>query len=261
MRIVIVDSETPAISERSRRTRGASNADWFDAVLRELRPNAQCILVAPYGGANAEFTGADGAIFTGSSVDWAVDDAQGAPVALAMERALTAGVPVWGSCNGMQLAAVLLGGAVGEAPAGLEAGLALDVDLTEEGVAHPMMAGRRSRYSAPCIHRHEVTRLPEGARHLARNAHSDVQAFAYDADGISVWATQYHPEYTVGTPGAALAQMDGTDPDLVADLLAADKDPAAVRRLGADPADLAPVARTVELRNWLAMVEMRMTWN
>ena len=254
MRIVIVDSDTPELAAKARRNRGASNADRFDTTLAELRPEAERVMFAPYGGETPDFEFADGAVFTGSMVAWGVDDVRGVPLANAMEDAFAADIPVWGSCNGMLLAAVLLGGATGNCVRGLEAGLALDVDLTPDGAVHPMMKGRRARYTVPCIHRHEVQRLPEGAVLLAQNAHSDVQAFAYEADGVRFWGTQYHPEYRVGTPGAALAGLDGTDPDLVADLMAADDDPAAARRLGADPADLTPRARTVELQNWMRAV-------
>ena len=105
-----------------------------------------------------------------------------------MRKVFEAGLPTLGSCNGMQLAASVLGGQSSASPNGREDGLARDVTLTEAGRAHPFMAGRIDGYAAPCVHRDEVSRLPDGAVVLATNNHSEVQAFAYENDGIRFWA-------------------------------------------------------------------------
>ena len=253
MHIVIVESDTPDLARRARETRGADNVQRFAAVIGSVLPQAGIRAVAPYDGEDVQFDGADAAIFTGSAVDWQADDPRARPLADALEAAFAAGLPVWGSCNGMNLGAILLGGSVGGSPSGVEVGLARDMRLTAEGRHHPMMAGRRDGFCVPCIHRDEVRQLPEGAVVLAGNAHSPVQAFAYERDGVSFWGVQYHPEYPAQAVGAALAARDPSDPR-AADLLRADTDPEAARRLGADPADLVADARSRELRNWLAHV-------
>ena len=59
-----------------------------------------------------------------------------------MEQVFTHAKPVWGSCNGLQLAAVVLGGSVAASPNGIEIGLAKDMMKTTDGQAHPMLAAR-----------------------------------------------------------------------------------------------------------------------
>ncbi|MEM0947511.1 MAG: type 1 glutamine amidotransferase [Pseudomonadota bacterium] len=257
MRIIVVESDTPELAEVARRTRGASNSDRFQAVFAAAQPDIQSRVFSPYAGETPDYSDAVGIVFTGSAVDWRVDDPKGAPITQAMERAFSSGLPVWGSCNGMQLAAVLLGGTCRAAPSGFEAGIARAIELTVAGEAHPMMAGRRHGFAAPCIHRDEVADLPPDAVLLACNAHSRVQAFAYEAHGISFWGVQYHPEYTAASMAAALSDRDGQDPGFISDLRAADTDPKAAERLGVHGGTFGMRNRANELFNWLAMVETR----
>lgn len=169
------------------------------------------------------------------------------------------GLPVWGSCNGMQLAAVLLGGTVRASPNGRETGFARSVVLTERGQGHPMMTGRETGYSVPCTHRDEVGTLPEGAELVAGNAHSRVQAFAYAKNGVDFWGAQYHPEFSAAfVAGLVAHRSDGSaeTQGLIDDLSRADTDPDTARRLGGRAEDLRLVLRATELRNWLAHVDV-----
>ena len=173
-----------------------------------------------------------------------------------MELALAAGKPIWGSCNGMQLAAHVLGGAVGESPNGQELPVARDMQITLAGQDHPMMAGRRPGFAVPCVHRDEVRRLPEGATLLAGNAHTLIQAFVHEAEGIDLWATQYHPELSLADiAGFVRAQGIFADHAVMAeDLDAAEHNPDATRRLQLDPHETRPEIRATELANWLRHV-------
>ena len=80
-----------------------------------------------------------------------------------MRRTFAAKTPALGSCNGMQRAASVLGGASQETRNGREDGLARNIRITPEGQSHPMLAGRQSGYAVPCTHRDEVTQLRDGA--------------------------------------------------------------------------------------------------
>jgi GMP synthase (glutamine-hydrolysing) len=201
----------------------------------------------------ADFAGVDGVIFTGSGETWATDAPEAAPQRAAMELAFGTGLPVWGSCNGLQLAAVVLGGAVGAAPNGVEIGLARDIQLTDAGRSHPAMAGRLPGFAVPCIHRDEVQRLPTGAQLLASNAHSPVQAMAYAKGGVDFWGAQYHPELTPQYIADLIRRRGRLNEfaRLAPDLDRAETDAAAATRLGTTPQDMKPRARTRELANWL----------
>ena len=140
----------------------------------------------------------DGFVITGSSLhaydtDFAVTN-QIALVAEAAEH----GLPIFGSCWGLQIAAVAAGGKVGLSPRGREVGFARKIALNAAGVAHPMFAGKQPVFDAPCIHYDEVVSLPEGATLLASNRHSAVQAAVIPLGRSEVWAVQYHPEFDLG---------------------------------------------------------------
>jgi GMP synthase (glutamine-hydrolysing) len=137
----------------------------------------------------------DGLVITGSALhaydrEFAVDN----QVALLKDAAQT-GMPIFGSCWGLQIAAVAGGGVVEFNPRGREVGIARKILLNDAGRAHPMYAGKSAVFDAPCIHYDEVTRLPDGATLLASNAHSAVQAAIIPLGKSEVWAVQYHPEY------------------------------------------------------------------
>lgn len=252
-RLLIVESNTPDLVAQ-----GRANARPFLDTLPRLRTELEMTVTAPYEapldpGKLAEM---DGVIFTGSSVDWCVTDPQETPLVAAMEAVFSAGLPVWGSCNGMQLAAVLLGGHSAASPNGMENGVARAVTLTEAGKRHPMMVGRDAVFEVLCIHRDEVTALPAGAVLLAGNAHSPVQAFAYETGGVDFWGTQYHPEYSAGF--LAGAYQNKTEHQVLAETLKkAGHDRDAAQDLGTRSEALTLPARATELLNWLDHVQVK----
>jgi GMP synthase (glutamine-hydrolysing) len=107
------------------------------------------------------------------------------------------GKPQYGSCWGVQMAAVAAGGEVQKNPKGREWAFARDVHLTEAGKQHPLYKGKPSRFDGFIMHLDIVTRIPEGGTLLASNAHSTVQALAVKHGPGTFWATQYHPEYNL----------------------------------------------------------------
>ncbi len=257
-RILIVESEPPDVIDAA----GNSLAIAIGETLRGLDPEIDFEFADPYlKPLNVHrLEVVDAAIFPGSRVDWSAADAEVAPLRQVMERVFEVGLPCFGSCNGLQLAAVVLGGTVAAAPE-LEVGVARELHLTDAGASHPMMAGRNPVFAAPAVHRDQVSRLPSGATGLAANWHSLHQAFAYEADGIDFWGVQYHCEITPEDIGLYLrAHPDrfAEHQHLVADLLVADHDQTAAARLGANAAELRPPIRTTELGNWLAHVAGRL---
>ena len=60
----------------------------------------------------------DGVVFTGAGVSWAADMAAARPAQKLMEQAFSFGLPVFGSCYGMQLGVAVLGGRMQANPAG-----------------------------------------------------------------------------------------------------------------------------------------------
>jgi len=247
--IVIIEANTPDMSPA---------AVAFADVFAMLDPDVSVTVCKPYVNqlTAVNFADCDGIVMTGSGVAWSTDAPQGAQQRAAAELAFATGRPVWGSCNGMQLAATVLGGAVGASPNGIEVGVARNTRRTD--AAHPMFAGRGDTWSVPCIHRDEVQRLPDGAVLTATNDHSSIQAFAYTNNGVDFWGTQYHPELT--TKQIADFMRDPTrifsdHTHMIPDLDNAETDTDAAGRLGTTPQALSFEHRTRELANWLAHVK------
>ena len=137
----------------------------------------------------------DGFVITGSSLhaydpDFAVTN----QIEL-VKQAGAAGLPIFGSCWGLQIAVMAAGGMVARNPEGREVGFARKIWRTEAGRNHPMFGAKAPVFDAPCIHYDEVVRLPDGATLLASNAHSLVQAAVVPVGKSEVWAVQYHPEF------------------------------------------------------------------
>ena len=251
--ILIIDSDTAELNAGFIASQGMTTGQNYAAALMACDAKVSATVVAPYeGDATPQLQGFDGVVFTGSGVSWNTDDTRAEPLAEIMRKVFAAGLPTLGSCNGMQLAASVLGGSSAASPKGREDGLARDVQLTEAGRHHPFMAGRREGFAVPCVHRDEVSQLPEGAVLLATNAHSEVQAFAYEKNGIRFWGVQYHPEYDPKNFGPDLIRWERLPEEAARDIAAAPEDPEAAARLGIRAEDLWPEVRMTELRNWLA---------
>jgi GMP synthase (glutamine-hydrolysing) len=180
--------------------------------------------------------------------------------------AFAAGIPVWGSCWGLQLAVVALGGSVRRNPRGRELAIARAITVTATGRNHPLLASRPSVFDALCSHLDEVETLPPNADILAANEISAIQALAVRTPaGGSFFGTQYHPEHNFAV-SAALIEMRVSE--LVAEgfgnrdeILAMAAD---YRALAAEPTrrDLIwrygiagevidPIRRATEIGNWL----------
>ena len=254
MRVLVVESNPDRYCREMEARGDLPYGAMFRALIGRLAPEAEVEVVCPYEGEAADPRGADGVIFTGSSVPWATDDARAKPLADVMETTFAARVPSYGSCNGMQLAATVLGGRVGASPNGYEGGVARDVVLTDAGRAHPMMVGRAERYTALSIHRDEVQELPEGAAHLGGNDHSPVQAFAHD--GVGFWGVQYHPECTPGFIAGVMGVRGAWDAERVGTLSRADRDEDAAGAFGTTVAEMSEDQRSREIQNWLNHVRV-----
>ena len=260
---MITEGDSPDLLAKAGEHGLPSNADIYARSLRATDPRLEITVIEPYApDFNLDEIDPglfDGFVFTGSNVQWSVEAPEAKPVRATMEMAFASGKPVLGSCNGMQMAALLLGGRVHASPNGMELGLARNLTLTDAGKAHPLHKRRRPVFASPCVHRDEVSKLPDGAVLTAWNHHTPVQAMVYETNGVTYWGMQYHPEATpaefadlISMPGCIFAEGG----DLVDDLRAASADPRgpAARRLGALEDDLEPATCRTELANWLTLI-------
>ncbi|SFL01524.1 type 1 glutamine amidotransferase [Methylorubrum salsuginis] len=234
-RLLIADGNDRDGRATRRDMLGRTTAESFADVVTDLAPHAECVLIAP---ADADFClpeglglhEADGLIVTGSTLRLT----EGGPAVERqldlMRAAFAAGLPIFGSCWGIQVAAAVAGGTVGPNPRGPEYGFARRLAPTPEGADHPLLAGRGPAWDAPAIHTDSVLAPPPGARVLAANAVLDVQAIEIRYDAGLFWGTQYHPE---------------VDPDELAAMLTLSAESVVEAGLAADEAAVAAYADEV----------------
>lgn len=187
------------------------------------------------------FADYDGFVASGSSLH-AYDEEPAVTAQIDMLKAAAeAGLPILGSCWGLQIAAVAAGGEVRYNPKGREVGISRKIAANGAGRSHPMLAGRGAVFDAPCIHYDEVMRLPEDATLLASNEHSAIQAAVIPLGNSEVWAVQYHPEFDLAHMAAlyGLYADDMIAQGFFADQVQLDDYRAKIEALVANPDDSA----------------------
>ncbi len=256
--ILIVESSSPNLAS-NRRQQGRAAPQNFARVFTAAVPGLKIRVAEPYKNemTRADFQGLDGIVMTGAGDEWPADDDLARPIRAACDLAFETGRPVLGVCYGLQIGTVCLGGEISVCRKGKETGLALNVELTEEGLSHTMMQGRRQGFSVACAHRDEVTRMPDGGERLAFNGHSDIQAMVARQSGVDFWGLQYHPEISPSIVANAIREHGSMFADTgisAEDLLKVETDPETAARLGCSVDDFDISTRTRELTNWIHYV-------
>ena len=270
LRLLVVEGNTAAGRRRIAESAGATPAESYAAVLRGIAPDAIVDISTPADGDTTTpqpLDSYDGVAITGSSLNIYERDIASLRQIDFVREVFARGIPMFGSCWGLQLATVAAGGEVGLNPAGREVAFARKIALTAAGHNHPMHATRDAVFDAPAIHSDIVTRLPQGAIVTARNAVSGIQAAEIRFDRGLFWGVQYHPEYGLHDVAAVIrrygetlvtevffadiAELDRYASDLAA--LAANRQRRDIAwRLGFGDDILKESVRQTELSNWIA---------
>lgn len=198
-RILVIDGNTKEINLKQQSFGGSATGEGYAQTLRRIAPDTACTIVQPayddYRREAISLHGLDGAVITGSALH-VMDRMPAVENQIELVRdVFDHEIPVFGSCWGLQLACVVLGGEVRASPKGMEVGVVSDITLTDEGCVHPLFSGQSRCREVMSIHGDEVSILPKGARVLARNEHSPVQALEVIQGGKVFWGVQYHPEF------------------------------------------------------------------
>ena len=202
LRFLIIEGNTQEIREGYKVGTGVTPAEGYGNVLLGIAGAGHYdILTATDAGASLPkgtgFSDYDAVVITGSALHlWKQEPEAMRQVEVA--RAIyRANVPFFGSCWGLQVAAVAAGGEVKANPRGREMGFARKITPNAAGFAHPLLRDRPAAFDAPCSHLDEVSTLPPDATLLASNAVSQVQAAEFRYEGGTFWGVQYHPEYSL----------------------------------------------------------------
>ncbi len=273
-RVLVIDGNRAATREAQVAAGGLPTGEGYAQVLRHLAA-VSCDIVRPADTEVHLATGAgladyDGAVMTGSALN-IYDGGAHIERQIDLARALFAGgIPFFGSCWGMQVAVTAAGGRVRRNPLGREFGFARRIELNAMGLRHPMFAGKPHVFEAVTVHSDDVELLPSDALVLASND-MGIQAVELRSGAGTIWAVQYHPEYSYAEIAAttlryadALLQQGlfGSRSELeqfVTELRQLMQDPGNARLawkhgLGAAMQD--ERLKLAELRNWLELQVM-----
>ncbi|MBL6929023.1 MAG: gamma-glutamyl-gamma-aminobutyrate hydrolase family protein [Rhodospirillales bacterium] len=245
--------------------------DLYASMLSDLCPGVHCDIVYPSDPNAALQRGIEnyhGIAWTGCSLTIHGNGDERVRRHLDLARAAyAAGVPQYGSCWGIQIAAVAAGGTVAAHPGGREMGIGRKITLSADGRDHPLFEGKPDTFDGFVSHFDVVTHLPPGGQALAGNAFTRVQAMSVEHDKGTFWGLQYHPEYDLREMARlihcrrqALTQegffKDEADARrMVAQFEALHADPtdkALAWQLGVESDLLQDTVRRMEPRNWLS---------
>lgn len=270
-RILVIDGNEAATRAKQVACGGSDSGDAYAATLGSIKPGVHCDVVRPadeepklpHGVALKDYAGA---AITGSALN-VYDRSPAVTRQLDLARAVfDAGVPMFGSCWGLQVAVTTLGGSVVRNPRGREFGFGRRIVLSAQGRDHPMYQGKPEVFEACTIHLDTVESLPAGSTPLAHNDHGLQAAEIRLKNGGTFWGVQYHPEYCCAEIGATARRYgevlirDGLVKDraeletLADDFRALTDHPADARlawRFGVGVSITDPALRLAELRNWL----------
>jgi GMP synthase (glutamine-hydrolysing) len=273
LKLLVFEGNTPSGRRRIAEMAGATPAASYAAVLRSIAPDAAVDICTPadeHATTPQPLDAYDGVAITGSSLNIYKGEIESLRQIDLTREIFARGIPMFGSCWGLQLATVAAGGEVGLNPAGREVAFARKITLTAAGRDHEMHATRGIVFDAPAIHSDIITRLPQRSIVTARNSMSEVQAAEIRFGRGVFWGVQYHPEYSLHDVAAVVRRYgqilvdDGFFADLTelehyaSDLSALDahggrRDIA--WRLGLDDDIVKASLRQTELINWVASLK------
>jgi GMP synthase (glutamine-hydrolysing) len=268
-RLLVLEGNTAQSRAEQIAAGGVASGEGYADLLRELLPSARVDICYPADGAVTLADGLDaydGAAVTGSALH-VYDAGPAVQRQIDLVRAiLGAGIPMFGSCWGLQVLTAAAGGSVRKNPKGREIIYGRGIRLNANGRAHPMYAGKADVFDAMTFHLDEVETIAPGTTVLATNAMSSVQAMELRYGPAIAWAVQYHPEYPLREVAAIVRRAginlvtEGFFPDTDAlsryatELDALDRNPgdrtlAAHHRI--DGAVLDKARRVREVANWI----------
>jgi GMP synthase (glutamine-hydrolysing) len=271
-RVLVINGNPADATARMVALGGRPYGEGYADALRHFEPELDITILdaadgdtLPPGVALTDF---DGVAWTGSALS-AYENRPEVTRQLELARAVhAAGVSSFGSCWGQQIVCQALGGEVRANPKGTEIGVARDIARTSDGEGHPMFSGKPDPFDALAIHRDEVVTLPQGARVLASNAMSVIQAVDFEEGWGDFWGVQYHPEFDLHVMATLFRRDEETllNQHLYPDETAVARAIEDFEALNANPSDSAlaaahglgqaildPSCRMAELGNWLVL--------
>ena len=99
-------------------------------------------------------------------------------------------------CWGLQVAVTVAGGQVKRCTNGSHRGIALNIEINNEGLKHPIYKNKDKKFNTPAFNFDEVAKLPKNSKLLASNPINKVMGVNFQSAASDIWGIQYHPEIT-----------------------------------------------------------------
>ena len=99
-------------------------------------------------------------------------------------------------CWGLQVAVTVAGGQVKRCTNGSHRGIALNIEINNEGLQHPIYKNKNKIFNTPAFNFDEVAKLPKNSKLLASNPINKVMGVNFQSAVSDIWGIQYHPEIT-----------------------------------------------------------------
>jgi GMP synthase (glutamine-hydrolysing) len=212
LRLLVIEGNTLAGRLRIAKWAGATPAESYAAVLRTIAPAAIVDICMPADGDGATpqpLDAYDGVAITGSALTIYQREIESLRQIDFVREVFALGIPMFGSCWGLQLATVAAGGEVALNPAGR--GRFRAQDHTDPGgsrAPHACDARRRVRRTGHSQRHRDPA--PQGSIVTAYNAMSEVQAAEIWLGRGVFWGVQYHPEYGLHDVAAVIRRYGQT---------------------------------------------------
>lgn len=259
VRVLVVEGNDRGSTEKMRALGAKSYGEQYAALLESMDSRIKCDIARPSEeGSKRDLKGYAGVAWTGSAMSAYEQRSEVANQIELAQRVFDEGLPVFGSCWGLQIAAEALGGKVRANPKGREIGIVPDITIAPGAEDHPMFERKPQTFAVLAVHRDEVEELPTGARVLASNDTSEVQAMTVEGGGVDFWGVQYHPEFDFKTIAIIYRRLvrllisEGTcksEAEVEAQAAKFEKYAENSKSLPAEVRD--PTLRQAEIRNWL----------
>ena len=99
-------------------------------------------------------------------------------------------------CWGLQVAVTVAGGQVKRCTNGSHRGIALNIEINNDGLQHPLYKNKSKIFNTPAFNFDEVAKLPNNSKLLASNPINKVMGVNFQSAASDIWGIQYHPEIT-----------------------------------------------------------------
>ena len=87
----------------------------------------------------------------------------------------------------MKVAVTEAGGAVKKGPKGSEKGIAVNVEINQTGLDHPLYKNKQKKFNTPAFNFDEVVTMPQNSVLLASNQINKVQGLNFKVNDCDIW--------------------------------------------------------------------------